>query len=57
MWIDDRYVDVTQAEIDQAKQRVKAREAAHGHHGHDEVHLELYNRVYEKTPEGIPLYP
>jgi hypothetical protein len=21
------------------------------------VHLELYNRVYEKTPEGIPLYP
>jgi hypothetical protein len=39
MWVDDRYVDVTQAEIDQAKQRVKAREAAHGHHGHDGVHL------------------
>ncbi len=39
MWIDDRYVDVTQAEIDQAKQRVKAREAAYGHQGHDGVHL------------------
>ena len=25
MWIDDRYVDITQAEIDQAKERVKAR--------------------------------
>jgi hypothetical protein len=57
MWIDDRYVDVNQAEIDQAKQRVKARESAHGHKGHEGVHLELYNRVYERTPEGIPLYP
>lgn len=25
MWIDDRYVDITQAEVDQAKQRVQAR--------------------------------
>lgn len=25
MWIDDRYVDITQAEIDQAKERVKAK--------------------------------
>lgn len=59
MWIDDRYVDVTQAEIDQAKQRVKARHDAHGHgHGHHEgVHLNLYDRTYERTPEGIPLYP
>jgi len=25
MWIDDRYADITQAEVDQAKQRVAAR--------------------------------
>ncbi len=57
MWIDDRYIDVIQSEIDQAKQRVRARSEAKGHHEHDGVHLELYNRVYGKTPEGIPLYP
>ncbi len=57
MWTDDRYVDVNQSEIDQAKQRLRARSDAKGHHGHEGVHLELYNRVYERTPEGIPLYP
>ena len=39
MWIDDRYVDITQAEIDQAKQRVQARNQARGHHQHEGVHL------------------
>ena len=59
MWIDDRYVDVNQAEIDQAKERVKARQHAAGKHGHghEGVHLNLYDRSYEKTPEGIQLYP
>ena len=57
MWIDDRYVDISQAEVEQAKQRVRARSEAKGHHGHEGVHLELYNRVYERTPEGIALYP
>lgn len=58
MWIDDRYVDITQAEIDQAKERIKARQQASGNqHGHEGVHLSLYDRSYEKTPEGIPLYP
>ncbi len=57
MWIDDRYVDVTQAEITQAQERVKARQQAKGHHAHEGVHLELYDRKFEKVPEGIPLYP
>lgn len=57
MWIDDRYVDITQAEIDQAKDRVKARQHAQGKHAHEGVHLNLYDRTYERTPEGIPLYP
>jgi hypothetical protein len=35
MWIDDRYADINQAEIDQAKERVKAREHAKGKHAHD----------------------
>lgn len=39
IWIDDRYVDITQAEIDKAKERVKAREAAKGIHHHEGVHL------------------
>ena len=30
MWIDDRYVDISQAEIDQAKERVKKRNEAQG---------------------------
>lgn len=48
MWIDDRYADVTQEDIEQAKARVAARnaargltEAAHGHkdaHGHGKGH-------------------
>ncbi len=58
MWIDDRYVDINQAEVDAAKARVKARHDANKrHHHHDGVHLELYDRSYERTPEGIPLYP
>ncbi len=57
MWIDDRYVDVTQAEIDQAKERVTARNQAQGKHPHEGVHLPLYDRTYEKIPEAIPLYP
>ena len=51
MWIDDRYVDINQAEIDQAKQRVRARSEAKGrNHHHEGVHLNLYDRSYEKTP-------
>lgn len=57
MWIDDRYVDITQAEIDQAKERVKAKENAKGIHHHEGVHLNLYDRKFERLPEGIPLYP
>lgn len=58
MWIDDRYVDVNQAEIDQAKERIRARQQASGRaQSHEGVHLNLYDRTYEKTPEGIPLYP
>ena len=35
MWIDDRYVDITQPEIDKAKERIKARQQASGkHQGH-----------------------
>ena len=57
MWIDDRYVDISQSEVDAAKERVKARHDAKHKHHHDGVHLNLYDRTYEKTPEGIPLYP
>lgn len=41
-WIDDRYADVTQEDIDAAKARVAARNAAQGHsagaHGHHDGH-------------------
>ena len=57
MWIDDRYVDINQTEVEAAKERVKARHDAKHKHHHDGVHLNLYDRTYEKTPEGIPLYP
>jgi len=48
MWIDDRYVDITQAEIDQAKQRIKTRHDAQEshHHNYHGVHLNLYDRNY-----------
>ncbi len=39
MWIDDRYVDINQAEIDQAKERVKRRNEAQGKVQNDSVHL------------------
>lgn len=37
MWIDDRYVDVTQEDIDQAKKR-RANEVTSSHHAHSEAH-------------------
>ncbi len=55
MWIDDRYVDITQTEIDQAKERVQRKQA--GKQKNDQVHLQMYDRTYAEPPKGIPLYP
>ena len=57
MWIDDRYVDITQAEVDQAKERVQKRNEAAGKKVDNSVHLQMYDRTFTNPPAGIPLYP
>lgn len=57
MWIDDRYVDITQEEIEQAKARVQKRNDAKGHKVDNSIHFEMYDRTYERPPENTPLYP
>lgn len=57
MWADDRYADITQKEIDEAKQRVKRRRLAKGIKTNTEVHYPAYDRTYEAPSTEIPLYP
>lgn len=57
MWIDDRYVDINEEEINQAKARVDKRNAAKGHTVDQSINFELYDRTFERPPENTPLYP
>ena len=68
MWADDRYVDITQKEINEAKARVaerKTRQAKHAHaahhddhgHGHDHGHGDHYDWKKIQVAHEPPLYP
>lgn len=71
MWADDRYVDITQKEINEAKLRVaerksrKAKKAAdhhddHGHdhgHGHDSHDAHHYDWKHISVAHEPALYP
>lgn len=50
MWIDERYADVTQEEIDAAKKRVAARQAARDaqdHHAAGQAHGQAHGKAHE----------
>jgi hypothetical protein len=57
IWADERYVDITQTEIDQAKERVRKRNFARGVKPDTVVHIAPYDRNYEAPSTHIPLYP
>lgn len=57
IWADDRYADITQKEVDEAKERVKKRNLSRGIKPNTEVHIETYDRNYEAPSTKIPLYP
>jgi hypothetical protein len=57
IWADDRYADITQKEVDEAKERVKKRNLSRGHQANTSVHIEPYNRSFEAPSTQIPLYP
>ena len=57
LWADDRYVDVTQKEIDEARARIKDRREKRGDKFDDKLHIESYDRRFEEPPREIPLYP
>lgn len=60
MWADERYAKITQSEINEAKQRVAARDAARkahaGHHEHKHDHAH-HDSPYIATIRENPLYP
>lgn len=56
LWADDRYVDVTQKEVDEAKARVKARRQARGQSFDATLHVPHYDRNFEEPPRQAPLY-
>ena len=39
IWADDRYIDITQKEVDEAKERVKKRNLAKGYKPNTSVHF------------------
>ena len=57
IWADDRYADITQQEIDEAKERVRKRNLAKGHVPDNSVHVQTYDRTYEAPSTKVPLYP
>lgn len=57
IWADDRYADITQKEIEEAKQRVKKRSVAKNHKPDTTVHFQTYDRTFEAPSIKIPLYP
>lgn len=57
IWADNRYSNVTQQEIDEAKERVKKRNLAKGYKPDTSVHIPQYDRTYEAPSTKIPMYP
>jgi hypothetical protein len=57
MWADERYVNITQKEVDEAKERVRRRNLAKGVKPNTEIHYQAYDRTYEAPSTKIPLYP
>jgi hypothetical protein len=60
MWADERYAKITQAEINEAKKRVAAREAhgeSHKHHDKHHGHGHDHHDTYIATIKQAPLYP
>lgn len=57
IWADDRYADITQKEIDEAKERVRRRNLARGIKPDTAVHYDAYDRTYEAPSTKVPLYP
>lgn len=56
IWADDRYADITQKEVDEAKARVAKRNQAKGVKDTG-VHITPYDRTYEAPSTKVPLYP
>lgn len=56
IWADDRYIDITQKEVDEAKERVAKRRLERGQVFDKSVHIEAYDRTYEAPSTKIPLY-
>jgi len=46
IWADDRYVDITQKEVNEAKERVKRRDQVRGVEHDTSVHIHPYDRSY-----------
>jgi hypothetical protein len=57
IWADERYIDITQKEVDEAKERVRRRNLSRGHQADTSVHIAPYDRVYEAPSTKTPLYP
>lgn len=57
IWADDRYADITQKEIDEAKERVRRRNLARGIKPDTSVHYEAYDRTFEAPSTKVHLYP
>ena len=53
LWADDRYADVTEAEIEAAKERMKKRRQANPA---PRAEIPTYNRNFENPPKETPLY-
>ncbi len=57
IWADDRYADITQKQVDEAKERVKKRNLSKGVKANTDVHIAAYDRTYEAPSTHTPLYP
>jgi hypothetical protein len=57
IWADERYADITQKEVNEAKERVKKRNLSRGVKEDRSVHFEAYDRTFEAPSQKIPLYP
>lgn len=56
LWNDERYIDITQKEINEAKERIRKRNAAKGYKPDTSIHQHTYDRTYEAPSTKIPLY-
>ena len=56
IWADDRYADITQKEVNEAKERVKKRNLSKGIKADTSVQIEAYAPTFEAPSTKIPLY-